>query len=300
MNQLQSQRTPYPAALKPFVFHGLCTPQEAAMASGEQFMTRCPSCLDESHCGIALVEIPKAGGNTVPGMWRCLKCDETGNVFTFLQLVLQESLRATTEEDYVQLAADRSIDAAILKEHQLAYSYFYPGKWLLPVFNQEGGLSNLYRYDMEQRREGYGQAFMGTPTCRAPLYNLQSLVLPPPGCQLRGPELEKERREWLLFLVEGHWDMLRFDQLLRTQEIRSQCDLLAVPGANTFNPNWLRYLADRDVVMLFDHDPPVEVGTNGRTRQAGWDGMQRIATICSRSLEFKPSRLRALEWKNVA
>ena len=93
----------------------------------------CPFCeTGEGHFSIA----------TESGQFRCLKCDLTGNVFTFFKLLHELWLGQTTKAMYAELSAARGLPANILKSAELAYDPIHE-RWLIPFYNGSKFPNNL-------------------------------------------------------------------------------------------------------------------------------------------------------------
>lgn len=283
-----------PDTIKPYIFHNLLSQKEV---SGKNIQVECLSCHSD-NCHVAIET----------GQYQCWACEDKGNLYTFLTKLHSLSLENT--KDYSRLVKDRGLPEYILKDHGICESFLMAGVWLVPVYNEKGTITNLYRYDpaAKQSEDRRKFAFLSTPSTKHSLYGIESLSAPPPGCPLKGKALASARSDWPLYVVEGHFDKIAFDHVLRNTYIqvegkpvsrRSLCDIIAVPGATAFKQDWLRHLHGRDVILLFDHDPPRET-SNGHTIRTGQQGMQKIIRLVRESPEFRPTTLKIIEWSKQA
>jgi hypothetical protein len=286
-------KTKTPEGLKAFVHLGLVSASEARTASGANFSMDCPYCGADGALGIALQPKVKADITVAPGMWNCFKCQENGNTASLLQKIY--ALAKENPGDLFPLAEDRYLPPDLLQEYGIVQA-LYTEDWWLPVFNEANILTNIYRYNIPLKQQKSPYAFIGCPGCSAGLFNIQTLYSPPPGNTLKPRELSAQRVNYPVALAEGHWDTITLDHLLREAGKRSEYDVLGVPGANSWQPSWFRFIDNRPLELYFDHDPPREV--NGKTIQAGWDGVQRVVKLAKESLEYRPSTIKAVEWKS--
>jgi hypothetical protein len=213
-------------------------------------------------------ECPFCGGtkfslNTETGQYQCLsanKCGAKGNAYKFINWIHKTALEATTDADWQRLKAVRGLPLQTLKRHELAW-YAAGRYWLIPFKSQSGDVQNLTRYWPET---GNKWALPGLPLR---LYGLD---------QLR-PDANRT-----LFVCEGPWDAISLDHHLREKKTRDRYDILAVPSATVFKPDWLAYLKGRAIRLVFDND------------KAGRDGQERINRLC-REQKFN-CKLSILKW----
>jgi hypothetical protein len=151
------------------------------------------------------------------------------------------------------------------------------GDWLIPTckLNDKGNVvvTNIHKW-----WEGKNKLFATTGM----------------NVNLLGLEFLSEEKK-PLWLVEGHWDRLTMEHILRKTGRREEFDILSAPGAGGFKDEWLKYLFERDVYIVFDGDHEKKT-EKGRTIQPGPNGQKRIANMCA-SLEddIKP-RLKTMTW----
>jgi len=263
-----------PDKLKPFLFHGVDLNTSSKQAEGD-----CPFCGKEDHFFV----------KTATGQWSCRRCEESGNIVSFLKQLHSYALKQTTDEDYKELSAERDIPVSTLKEWGVARS-FLNEEWLIPAYNDKGKFANLYK---AYKYNGQWKV-MASPTCKLHPFGVQHL---------------KKRRK-TVWVVEGLWDALKLhavlktvkrngNKIIRTKNCKTSMamteDVLGVPGSNTFNPDWLQYLENKRAQLVFDNDHPKKNKATGKVTKPGWDGMQRVIKIVRETGCF-PESLYRIRW----
>ncbi len=205
--------------------------------TGEAVSDGCP------WCGVGTFLL-----DTLTGRYRCLGCNEQGNVHNFIRRVHKGCLEVTTDDDYHRLQGKRGLRAETFKRHGLAW-HGGLGCWLVPYHSKQGQVLNITRYYPVTGDK------VTLPILPLRLFGLDRLA----------PVTDPTSRT--LFVVEGPFDLLALDQQLRDRKTRQRFDILAVPAAGVFKPQWLRYLRGRTVRLCLDHD------------LAGRNGQERIARL---------------------
>jgi len=249
-------KTALPEKVRPFLFHGVDLAIEDQESQGD-----CPFCDKESHLYV----------NTKTGQWSCKSCVEGGNIITFLSKLYEISLQTTKGKDYNELSRARKIPAAGLKRWGLARS-IVTGEWLIPAYNIHGKFSNLYKTSEENQWR---------------VFSSPGMKMHPFGTNL----LKKESK--LRWVCEGPWDGIITDHALQS-EGKIQ-DVLAVPGAGTFQSDWLKYLDDQNCVLVYDNDYPRRNLKTKKVTKPGWDGMKRVIKMFSENGR-KPKSLKRIRW----
>lgn len=271
-----------PAALRAFRFHGvdLTWSDRADEATGD-----CPFCGKGGKFGV----------NVSTGKWNCFVCGAGGDkVETFLRRLYDDGGTGDAEK----LAADRRLlSAATLRAWGVVRSPT-TGDWLVPGYGHgpDRKLDQLYKYVFGARK----RLLMATPGADVTLIGLN---LYDPKCKT-------------VYLCEGPWDAMALWEVLRQAKrtddgtawpptgleptgslagsLGKVASVLAVTGAGVFKPEWYRFFAGKDVVLLFDNDHPV--GHNGTSRAgAGYAGMWRTAGILGGAVE-RPETIHYLHW----
>jgi hypothetical protein len=119
---------------------------------------------------------------------------------------------------------------------------------LIPAMSPKGEVSNLVRWLPARGNQ------------RTRKFNLPGLPVGLFGLDQLSDDLTKH-----LLVCEGPFDLIALDQHLRSYKVRGRYDLLAVPGAWGFKPEWAKFFASRKVRLLYDND---EAGQKGQERAA--------------------------------
>ena len=269
----------YPQKIRPYVFHGL----DLGMPDNNEWGGDCVFCGRGEKFSI----------NENTGKWRCWKCGEHGNVYTFIQKFHALSMEATQIESYKQLANDLNLlDAQSLVEWQLAISP-YTGDWLIPGYNPDGKLLTLYRY-IKQPQGGY--RCIPTPTL---------------GHRIHGVNLWDSSKP-IVYICEGFKDGLALWEVLgrtktceergyaptasREHSLLGQANVIAVPGCEVFFDHWTPMFSGKSVYLLYDSDHPRKHPKTGHISPgAGWQAMERVTTLFSEAKE-PPEELNCIHW----
>jgi hypothetical protein len=214
------------ADLRLFTRHGF---RESGVA-GNQVKGRCVLCGDPDHFYI----------NGLTHKWDCKKCGKLGSPIAFLREVdvwCQQQLRGMPA---VNLAKDRGLRLATLRHGGVGYNP-YTGNYTIPLYNllESDGISDLRTWQLSGKR-----GLCSTQGAKLTLWNWHTL--------------EKANVIWL---CEGEWDGMAMHEVLQDLHFidRGEC-AVAVPGANTFKPEWSMLLERKVVNVLFDNDPAGEAG----------------------------------------
>jgi len=254
-----------PDSLRPYIFHGvkLYWQGNDKNAKGE-----CPFCGREG--GKFQVSILKS-------TCRCLSCgignDNNGlNPSSFVRELWEQSCAA--KPDMKEIVAHRNIDVKTLTSWGVTINPLN-GNWVIPAYNQEGKMIQLYAYKMVKGK-------------------LRLLLTPTLGHQLFGMDHWDPKKD-MVFVAEGPWDAMalwkqlgetrmREEELLVTHDeehsLRMSCNVLGVPGTNAFSDSWIPLFRNKSVNVLFDNDHPRRNAKTGKTiLPAGFQGDKRVAGI---------------------
>ncbi len=266
-----------PENLRPYLFHGV----ELDWSNGDDnAMGDCPLCGREEKFG---VKVPT-------GQFRCFKCGESGNVYSFLRWLWKASDEKTIK--YKQLAKDRDIAYPDSLLRWGVCRSVLTDSWMVPGYNVEGKLCQLYQYMSVNR----GMRLLPTPTL---------------GHQLHGVDLYREDKP-VIYLCEGPWDAIALWETLGHIRVDDEGDMvptasigksllqetsvLAVPGCNTFFKVWLPLFSGKIVYIMYDNDHPREHPKTGKTIEpAGYSATQRVVQILSEA-ESPPEEIHYLHW----
>lgn len=227
-----------PQFLRPFIYHGvdLRYSDEGTQGQGE-----CPFCGKERKFSV----------NKENGKWDCKSCARAGNIPTFLRQLWEN--HATSQADYEALAHDRKLLRwETLVEWGVVRS-FISGEWIIPGYNPEGKLCNLYVY------------------ARNPYTNKRHLsVTAGVGHQLIGLSLW-DTKKTKVAVCEGPWDGMALYETLRLlrrnavngrntvsddplDSLYNETNILVVPSCNVFFEKWADIIAGKSVAFLYDND----------------------------------------------
>lgn len=270
-----------PEKLRPYMFHGIrFTPK------GKEHGADCPFC-----------DRDKFSVNEDTGLWRCWSCAKGsskggGNVYTFLNALLEISEDLMNIDDYRSLVSNRGLlDAQSCIEWRVVKS-FMTGDYIVPGYNPDGSLTSLYR-NIKQPTGGY--RLIPTPTL---------------GHQIHGMNLwDKNKNK--VYIFEGPWDAITFWEILtrvketdqgykmtanRNSSLYSQANVIAQPGCEVFLDHWLPLCEGKDIYLMHDSDHPKKhPKTKAISPGAGIRAMERLTEkLCNSATP--PNTINYLKW----
>lgn len=278
---MPATKTELPKTLKPYTFHGVQFDWEEGR---DEVHATCP------FCGKAR----KFGVEVKTGVYKCFVCGTGnekggGNATTFVRAVWEGA--SQEEALYRTLAEGRGLLRwETLREWGVRFDR--TGTPLLPGYNAEGKLVQLYRY-VRDRVTGKGTLYP-TPTL---------------GHGFHRSSWDAKRQE--VWVVEGPWDGMALqeamsharrdaDSLAYTtsgQTLARQVNVMAIPGCGSVGEplkRWSPLLGGRRVSLLFDSDHPRE--HEGRTIEpSGFAAMKRAVGVLGAAEEC-PREVRYLRW----
>ncbi len=280
-----------PRMLKPFQFHGLdCVDNGQGQGQGT-----CPFCGREGKFFV----------NLSSGLWDCKTCGASGNPVTFLRSMWEHSDRETNRADYAELAADRGLANPDTLIHWGVCKSHITGEWLIPGYNPEGKLAQLYRFAFDQetgKHKPYAtpQELDKNATIRHQLH------MPAKADLSKGQ----------VYVCEGPWDGMALWESLRASKkvgengdgkfvftsvdgtsVGNEALVVAVPGASVFPDTWARLFTSKTVNLMFDSDHPRPHPTTGKTIESvGLAGTKRACKVLTGGAEGPPTAIRWLKW----
>lgn len=178
--------------------------------------------------------------NAEEGFFDCKVCGQSGNKYTFIQLLYDKFFSATTSAHYADLSAQRgNLPEEAFQDAELAYDQVTQ-LWYIPVRNEKGTLVNLRIYST---KSGILSNLAG---CKVSLYNLDRF----------NPKSPK------IILCEGEWDAIAMEWFLTRNKVKDT-SVLAVPGAAVFKQEWAKLFTNKEVILCYDND---DAGRNGMSR----------------------------------
>ena len=281
-----------PETLKTYAVHGIDLNYRKGVPEA---VGNCPFCGRDNKFSVKVET----------GQWRCLVCGEGpekdksvrgGNAVVFLRTLYRLSKEAmvSQEADLLKLANSRGFLSVKILETWGVVKSISTGEWLIPGFNPEGAMCQLYRYV----KLGDKMRLLATP----PSPVLQH--------QLHGLNFWGKSKE-VVFVCEGPWDGMALHEVLSQAKstesglaatgsvkasLFNEINIVALPGCNTFKPQWSKLFANKRVVVLFDNDHPKKNPTTNKTGPpASLEGLKRFCEIISAS-ETPPASLEYLKW----
>lgn len=256
----------HPNPLRPYFQHRV----ELEYSGGREANGTCPFCLKEIKFFV----------NSENGLYNCKSCGESGNNYSFIRKL--HSISTAPQSELEVIAEERKLEYKTLVAWGLVKSAI-DHEWMLPAYGMpkdgKSDISNLYRWSPAKRKDGtYKRRLMATaelPTC---MFGLQFWVQSKPD----------------VFICEGPWDGMKVwetfrrvkhdsvGRLVRTIDVEkslySSCNVLAVPGCETFKEGWEKILANKRVAILYDNDYPRKHPKTGEEIQpAGVEGAKKAA-----------------------
>lgn len=281
-----------PDTLKTYVVHGIDLNYRKGVPEA---VGTCPFCARDNKFSVKVET----------GQWRCLVCNEGpekdksirgGNAVVFLRTIYRLSKEAMSSKsgELAQLAVSRGFLSAKILESWGVVKSISTNEWLIPGYNPEGALCQLYRYV----KLGDKLRLLATP----PSPTLQH--------QIHGLNFWGKSKE-VVFVCEGPWDGMALHEVLSQTKstenglaatgnvklsLFNEVNIVALPGCNTFKPQWSKLFANKRVVVLFDNDHPKKNEATGKmVPPASIEGLKRFCEIVSSS-ETPPASLEYLKW----
>jgi hypothetical protein len=281
-----------PANLKPFLFHSV----DLHWKDGDDQATAdCPWCGREGKFSVQIAT----------GVWKCWSCQSGtekggGNIRLFLEMLWKQSDSATT--NYRLLADDRKLLNPDTLIHWGVCQSVLTHDWIVPGFNEEGKLWQLYRYLKTHERF----ALLPTPTL---------------GHRLHGVNLyDKSKSE--IYLCEGCWDGMSLwehlgshkaiaggEGMIEEEDLRlistasighsllADANVLAVPGCSVFSEEWIPLFENKIVHLMYDNDHPRKNPTTGKLIKPGaLESMKRAASILMSRKHHQPKKINFMRW----
>jgi len=233
---------PIPKLLKPFVYHGV----DFFGESGQQREASCIFCGAQN----------RFYADTTSGQWKCMRCDRSGNVISFMTQLVEMHFKDTSHNAWMLLSKNRGMPVRAFKRRRVSFDGTH---YLIPCFGVTGHVYNVRKHKLGTK------LLTNTAGCKVQLYGLNRLK-----------EVSPKAVVWI---CEGEWDAMAMDELLLHAGVKGHI-VLAVPGADIFKTEWLRFLEGRTVRLLYDND----------------DAGQRGSYKAGRMLKMTATQISYLEW----
>jgi hypothetical protein len=259
-----------PKFIRPFIQHGV----EVQWENVAEPVASCPFCSTESKFFIS----------ASTGMWNCKICGEKGNTRTFIRTVYDRSVMDPLV--LLEVAAERKIHADQLTRWGLKQS-FIDHEFILPGYGLGGKVDNLYRWMKVKGK----RRMVSTATLDQTLFGLQFWNPAKP----------------LAYICEGPWDGILWEQFMRgwkwagdvlgrtadpSKSFWAHCNVVAVPGCETFALDWLSLFKNKKVHFLYDSDHPKKDRKGRPVHSAGYNGVMSAVA----KLKGIASEVKAIVW----
>lgn len=231
-----------PEILKPFEALGFDISWRPGQREG---IGTCPLCLGEGKFYV----------NTETGQWNCRKGCWSGNKDSLLQAIWDRSI--FDAEQAIELAKSRTLLDPQTLEAWGFRKLLTDGQWVTPGYSSGGKIVDLYRWVRDPHTKKH--RLWSTPEYHHGIHGI--------------PVWDKEKSNVLV--CEGIWDGMAAWELLRTDY-----NVLAIPGANNLPDRCLPDLGGKEVGLFFHSDHPKENKiTHQKMEPVGYQGMKRAAGI---------------------
>jgi hypothetical protein len=211
----------------------------------------------------------------------------TGNHYGFIKYLWRISYTNTKPIDYQELSTDRRLSVESLRRWGICKSVI-TGDWLVPGYGVKHppNIVQLYRRTRQKNKPD------GTP--RYELWitpgftegESHGIHLPRivNGSSAITTELQEAET---IYICEGVWDAVALDSVLGSNTGSSfernkpngNYVVIGVPGCGIFNKGWVRYIANKHVVFLYDNDHPKVNEKTKTTYQPSLSGTKRAVGI---------------------
>lgn len=260
-----------PDTLIPFIVHGI----DLHWRKGSKDATGdCPFCDSEGKFGV----------KQLTSQFRCVKCGENGNQYDFIRRVWELSEGKATEAELEDLRLDRKLlSCQVLLKWGVRKS-FITGKWIVPGYNHEGKIVQLYYYGHNGKR----QCWMLTKTMGHGLLGFGTY----------------DPAKKVNIICEGLWDGAALSEILgrakpnmegngssaserayaptgaESSSMLADKNVLAIATANAFKPTYVDLFKGSTVTLCGQNDHPKLNEKTGQTIPAASHyEMEKIARL---------------------
>lgn len=272
-----------PAGLRPYI---VSHKVDIEYSGGQEATGTCPFCTKENKFFV----------NKDNGLYSCKSCSASGNSYTFIRKLHEISSAPQSELEIV--AEERRLDYRTLVAWGLVKSAI-DHEWMLPSYStpregKQSEINNLFRWSLVKRKDGtYKRRLMATAELPTSMFGMQFWDQSKPDC----------------FITEGPWDGMKVWETFRrvrsddtgklvrtmdpTKSLYKNCNVLSVPGCETFKEGWESPLAGKRVIVMYDNDyPRKNPKTGAEIPPAGYEGLQKT----SRKIRTVAKSVHVLLW----
>jgi len=206
--------------IKGFIEHGVRFP--AGVENEEQAVGDCPWCGKK-----------KFFVNTENRLWDCKACGKSGNFEKFLALVCKNAEQSFGRTEKMSLFRDRGLMPNTFEAWGVGWSGEF---YTIPMIgNPTGQTTDIHRYFQDRHTA------LSTTGAHLSMFHAK--------------ELFNSQQVWL---CEGEWDAMALWECLRSLGVKE--DVWALPGASSSTIKSAETFRGKQVMIVFDSDPPGERG----------------------------------------
>ena len=260
---------------KVFKFHGL---DDIHLSSGEDDgYTDCP------FCGAKPKKFSISKDTT---KFRCFICGVSGNEHTFVREIWESSFAVMKTKAYEKFAKESGLLHIDTARDWGVCLNLQTDEWCLPGYNKEGKVTGLYNWRNMKMDGVWKRKLLPSPRLGHHIFGLGLF------------EAHKPK----VYICEGWRDGLVWYELLKHHKphgvpLLDDANVWAIPGTNSFKPDWVSLLHDKEVILLFDNDHPKPNPKTGEEMEVGGIvGVKRTASILTSNSEYKPRKVSYLDW----
>ena len=198
--------------------------------------TDCPYCGKEKHFFC----------HRETGQFKCHVCGESGNRYSFLEHMVEQSREAIPADKWHAFCRDRGVPQPAFLSWKIGFNQI-TDEWLIPQYNEQGKLANVLRWRGPVEKGQPKAKLFSTSGCKKQLFGVRELIEAP--------------KHSVVWVCAGEWDAIALRWLLRS--IGRKDVVVAVPGESIFKEEWLEWFDGHEVRLCYDAD---EAGDKGSMR----------------------------------
>lgn len=215
------------------------------------------------------------------GKWWCHVCQESGNVYSFLLKLWNNSRDRTTQDDYNELAYSRSLLMPGTLYAWGAAKSILTSEWLIPGYSRLNKMVQLYVY----RKQNDGKMLlMGTKGL---------------GHGILKPIDTINKTESKVYIAES-WSAIALWETIHNSGKELRGEVLGIPGCGSIGKpfsSWVSLLDDKEIIFMLDNDHDREF--QGKTiAGSGLKATQRAVKILGENRRM--DSIKFLAWGNTA
>lgn len=223
--------------------------------AGDENIMNCPFCEKEKHFFY----------NRNTFLWGCKVCGKTGNAIEFIRELYNHFSNTTQATKNFAMMRDLPISA--VADFKIKYCPLND-TYLIPTLKYDK-INNLYKYTKLEERDketGKIKTFWKMMNC----YFEHTLM-----------NWDENVRD-TIYIAEGQTDRIALRAILGSNNF--EIGETAVPGSNVWKPQWCEYIADKNIVFLYDNDTP------------GRNGQEAVIIRHIAASQHKPRSISIIDW----